>query len=64
MSPILPNGTRNMVAVRRKERVSQLNRIASIENSFPIEGRAMLTEEPIKGIRKAPSVVTRRAGLR
>jgi hypothetical protein len=35
-----------------------------IENSFPIVGRAMLTEEPIKGIKKLPRVVTRRAGLR
>jgi hypothetical protein len=35
-----------------------------IENSFPMVGRAMLTEEPIKGIRKPARVVTRRAGLR
>src|SRR5512136_146901 len=61
MSASLPKGTRNMAAARRYEVATQLSDTASIANSAPIEGRAMLIEEPIKGGRKAASVAATRA---
>ena len=63
MSAILPNGTRNIAAARRNEVATQLNKTASIANSFPIEGSAILIEEPIKGVRKAVNVATSKAAL-
>ena len=63
MSAILPDGTRNIPSERRKEVVTQPNKTASISNSFPMDGRAIMTEDPMKGIRAEPSVVTRRAGF-
>jgi hypothetical protein len=61
MSAILPDGTRNIPSERRKEVVTQPNKTASISNSFPMDGRAIMTEDPMKGTRAEPSVVTRRA---
>jgi hypothetical protein len=53
MSAILPNGTRNTAAARRYEVATQFNSTASIENCFPIEGSAIFTEDPIKGVMNA-----------
>ncbi len=52
MSAILPKGTRNIAVAKRYEAVTQLNKTASMANSIPIEGRAMLTEKIMKGARK------------
>jgi hypothetical protein len=41
----------------------QLNDTAFIPKSLPIEGRAMLTEEPIKGVRKEVKVATSKAAF-
>jgi hypothetical protein len=41
--------------------LTQLSKMASIENSFPIEGSAILTEETPKGGRKAANVVIAKA---
>jgi hypothetical protein len=43
--------------------VTQLNKTAFIANSFPMEGSAILIEEPIKGIKKEPNVVTSKVDL-
>ena len=56
ISAILPKGTRNIAAARIYEVGIQLNKTTFIENSLLIKGRAMLTEEPIKGVRKEASV--------
>jgi hypothetical protein len=58
MSAILPKGTRNTAEAKRKDVATQLSKTASIGNSVSIEGRAMLIEEAIKGVRKELSVVT------
>jgi hypothetical protein len=42
---------------------TQLNNTASIWNSFPIEGRARLMAEPIKGMVKELSVAIINVGL-
>jgi hypothetical protein len=57
MSAILPNGTRNMAEAKRYAVATQLKKIASIENSFPMEGSATLTDDTSKGVRKAATVV-------
>ena len=59
ISALRPKGTRNMAPARMYELETQLSKTASIENSRPMAGRAMFTEEPIKGVRKEPVVVTR-----
>jgi len=46
------NGTRNTAVAKRYEVGTQLSETASMANSFPIEGRAILMEDPIKGVRK------------
>lgn len=38
--------------------VIQLRVTACMPNSFPMDGRAMFTEDPIKGVRKEVSVAT------
>jgi len=63
ISAILPKGTKNMAAERRYAVATQPNKIASIANSLPMEGSAMLTEEPMKGVRKEDNVATSRAAL-
>ncbi len=52
ISAILPKGTRNAAAAKRNDVATQLNKTASISNSLPITGSAMLMEELIKGMRK------------
>lgn len=63
MSAILPNGTRNAAAVRRKLVLIQLNEMASIENLLPMDGNAMFTEEAINGVRNDASVETTSAAF-
>ena len=58
MSTILPKETRATAVAKRYEVATQLNKIASMANSFAIEGRAILMEEPIKGARKELNVTT------
>lgn len=64
MSDILPNGTVNMAAVSRNDVGTQLNKMASAENSSPIAGSAMLTAELMKGVRKFANVETSSAAIR
>jgi hypothetical protein len=58
ISAILPKGTRNTAPVNRYEVAIQPKSIASVSNSLPIEGRAMFTEELMKGMRKEAKVTT------
>ncbi|MEM3451132.1 MAG: hypothetical protein QW830_01835 [Nitrososphaerales archaeon] len=58
MSAILPKGRRNIAVAKRYEAVTQPNKIASVANSFPIRGRAILIEDIMKGARKEAKVVT------
>jgi hypothetical protein len=53
MSPSRPNGTWSAAEVSRKVVATQPSRTASIPNSRPMGGRAMLTEDDMKGIRNA-----------
>ena len=63
ISAILPKGTRNMAEAKIYAVATQLNEIASIENSLPIEGSAILTEDPSKGVRNAARVTTNKVIL-
>jgi hypothetical protein len=54
----------NTAAARRKEVLIQLSVMAPSSNSRPIEGRAMLTDEPMNGVKKELSVATSIAALR
>ena len=63
MSAILPKGTRNIAAARRYDVGIQPNAMASIANSLPIDGSAILIVEPIKGVRKEPKVAISKAAL-
>jgi len=63
MSAILPNGTRNKAAASKYMIFTQLKRKAFMANSFPMDGRAILTDALMKGVRKEPTVATKRADL-
>jgi len=63
MSAILPKGTRNIAAAKRNEVATQPSSTASIANSSAIKGRAMFTEETMKGVRKEPIVAISKAIL-
>lgn len=63
MSATRPNGRRNTVAAKRYEVVTQANATASIENSLPIDGSAILMEDPMKGVRKEAIVTTSKTTL-
>ena len=58
MSAMRPKGIRNTAADKRNEVATQLNVTASMGNSLPIDGRAILIEDAIKGVRKAAMDVT------
>jgi len=47
-----------MAEAKRYEVGTQLSETASMANSFPIAGRAILIEDPIKGVRKEAMVAT------
>jgi hypothetical protein len=51
-----------MAEVKRYAVETQLNRMASIEKAFPMEGSAIFTEDIPKGVRKEASVVINKAG--
>jgi hypothetical protein len=53
-------GMRVMAAARIKDEATQLKLRAFMDNSSAIAGRATLMADPIKGVRKELSVVTRR----
>ena len=61
ISASLPKGSRNMAAASRNEVATQLNETASMPNSSPMVGKAIFTEEPMKGIKKAARVAMARA---
>jgi hypothetical protein len=63
MSASLPRGTKNIAANKRYAVTTQLNRKASMANSLPIVGRAMLTAEMSKGVIKAASVTMNKTAL-
>jgi hypothetical protein len=63
MSASLPKGTKNIAADKRYAVATQPKSTASMANSLPMVGRAIFTEEPIKGVRKAVSVATSKAVL-
>ena len=50
MSAILPKGTANIAATNRNDVGIQLSRMASVWNSIPIAGSAMLTAALMKGV--------------
>jgi ferritin-like metal-binding protein YciE len=52
-----------MAEVKRYTVVTQLNRMASIEKVFPMDGSAMFTEDIPNGVRKEAKVVMNKAGL-
>jgi hypothetical protein len=52
-----------MAEVKRYAVVTQLSKMASIRNSCPMEGRAILTEDIPKGERKAANAVTNKTNL-
>ncbi len=64
MSAILPNGTAKTADANRYEVGIQLNKIASAANSEPIDGRAILIADAIKGVKNEANVATSRAGIR
>jgi hypothetical protein len=51
ISATLPNGTRKTADANIYEVATQPIKTASIDNSCPIEGSAIFTEDPIKGVR-------------
>jgi hypothetical protein len=59
ISPSRPNGKRKIADVSKKLLITQLRLIAFAWRSFPIEGKARLTAEVRKGVRKAANVETR-----
>lgn len=52
MSAILPKGTANIAATNRNDVGIQLSRIASVWNSIPIAGSAMLMAALMNGVAK------------
>lgn len=58
MSAILPKGTSKVAEASMYAVAIQLNVTASNDSFFPIEGSAILTEEPMKGKRKEAIVAT------
>jgi len=53
---------RNIAAAKMVDVRIQLNRTASIASSFPIEGRATLMEELMKGSMKEDNAATSKTG--
>jgi hypothetical protein len=64
ISAILPKGTAKTAAANRYAVGIQLNKIASAPNSKPIEGRAILIADAIKGVKNEANVATSKAGNR
>jgi hypothetical protein len=51
MSAIRPKGSKNIAAARREEVAIQLNETALSDSSLSMDGRAMLTEDDVNGVR-------------
>jgi len=49
---------------RRNAVATQPSKMASMASSSPIDGSPMIMEEPMKGVRKAPTVVTSKVARR
>ena len=64
MSAILPNGTANIAATNRNAVGIQLSRIASVWNSLPIVGKAMLMAALMNGVENDAIVATINAVIR
>jgi hypothetical protein len=60
ISASFPNGTRRMAMERRYAVVIQERVTASSENSSPIEGSAIFTDEPSKGVMKLLIIAMKR----
>ena len=60
MSAIFPIGTRKTADARRYAVAIQEREIASMENSDPIIGRAILTADPSNGVRNPARIAIRR----
>ena len=64
MSAILPKGTANIAATNRNDVGIQLSKIASVWNSIPIEGKAMLMAALMNGVENDAMVATINADIR
>ena len=58
MSAMRPKGVKKTAADNKKEVATQLKVTASAENSFPIDGSAILVAEPINGVAKEAKEAT------
>lgn len=58
-----PNGTANIADANKNDVGIQLNKIASVENSLPIAGRAILMAELIKGVINDEIIAIIKAGV-
>ena len=63
ISANLPKGAKKTAADKRNEVATQLNITVLAENSFPIDGNAILVAEPIKGVTKEAKDVTTSVAL-
>lgn len=63
MSAIRPNGTANIADANRNDVGIQLNRIASVKNSLPMAGSAILMDDPIKGVINDAIIAIIKAGV-
>ena len=52
ISAILPIGSKKTAEASRYELTTQLREMASIENSALMAGKAILIDDPMKGVRK------------
>jgi hypothetical protein len=52
-----------MAAAKRNPLVTQLRRMASAPKSSPIAGRAILTDDPMKGVKKEAMDATKSAAI-
>ena len=64
MSAILPKGTANIAATNRNDVGIQLSIIASVWNSIPIAGKAILMAALMNGVEKDAIVATINADIR
>ncbi len=60
MSANRPNGTINIAVPRRYDEATKLSETASRANSAAMDGSAMFTAEPMKGVRNAARVAMMR----
>lgn len=63
ISASLPKGAKKTAADKRNAVATQLSVIAFAENSFPIDGNAILVADPINGVINEANDVTIRVAL-